>query len=60
MEQLPKLPDHLKKKFVTHFTEMNINGRQMKFLEIDNLEDIIGEILSPTADSGRRKTSFLG
>ena len=59
MEQLPQLPDHLKKKFVTHFTEMTINGRQMMFLEIDNLENIIGEILNPTADSGGQRPFWV-
>ncbi len=46
-----QLPTRLRRRFKTHFTEIAVEGKKFKFLEIDNLDTVLGEIVSPPKNS---------
>ena len=54
-----ELPVHLKKRFITDFTEIEISGKRMKFLEVQNLETILPEIVSPAKGNGKDRPFWV-
>lgn len=54
-----ELPVHLKKRFITDFTEIEISGKRMKFLEVQNLDSILPEIVSPSKGNGKNRPFWV-
>jgi predicted nicotinamide N-methyase len=54
-----ELPDRLKKRFITDFTEIAILDKRMKFLEVKNLDVILPEIVTPSKGNGKDRPFWV-